>query len=67
MIKETRRKRFDPVLRGQLMESFKRLEQLKVLPERDLRTIYSSQRIGATFRPVPNPTVRQLNARFSNS
>jgi hypothetical protein len=66
MSAESRPSSFDTKLRSQLLESFVRLERLNVLPERDLATIYSSCPAPQTVRRVPRPTVRQLNARFSN-
>ena len=58
---------FDPILRERLFKSFEKLEQLQILSERDLRTIYSSQSLATQVQPQPRPDVRQLNARFSNN
>lgn len=63
----TRPRGFDPEIRQELMRSFETLEQMRVLPERNLRAIYSSKPLTPpSVRPKPRPTVRQLNGRFAN-
>jgi len=57
------KKGFDADTRKRLMESFEKLEQEGLLPERDLRAIYSSKTSSIPDRPAL--TVQQINERFA--